>query len=177
MHSTGASSQRPEKPPRGTSDNDCYQLALDDYFNALCELSQARARLTTAKRKMKLALGVGATVLVAGVIGEVAVLQATSDPIKTWGPFVVPIVMTIVGYGSFHASFKAHQKTDEAQKQVIHTELKARVTHDVLDAHLTAIRGDIGGLKHGQERLETAVGDIAVSVGRIEGNLRQGGSK
>lgn len=126
---------------------------------------------------MKGAIALGITSLVATAVVEPLAIQVASGggspPLLALGPYVVPIVGVIGAWFSFRTAFNEHRRHAEAEIVSVRAELEKKVAHDVLDAHLTAIRSDVGGLKVGMDGIRESIQDLAVNIGKLQG---RGGS-
>lgn len=124
--------------------------------------------------KGAIALGIGQVVAV-GILEPLAIqaAQGGTHSLLEFGPYIVPMVGVVGAYYSFRTAFLEHRRHAEAEVTAIRVELEKKVAHEVLDAHLHAIRADVGGLKEGMEAVNNTLRDFARDFGRLQG---RGGS-
>lgn len=145
---------------------------FDAWFAAHARAWEARRALQRARWRVKGAVTVGLVSIVGTIGAEVLALQAaggSSTPLSGLGPYVVPIVGVIAAYSSFRTAFSEHRRRTEAEIVSVRADLEKKVAHEVLDAHLTAIRTDVGELKRGVAEVHDRITDVAVSIGKLQG--------
>lgn len=149
---------------------------LDEWLAAHARAQRARDAVQWAWWRMKGAITLGVASLVATAFIEPLAIQVASGngapSVLAMGPYVVPIVGVIGAWFSFRTAFSEYRRHAEAEMVSVRAELDKKVAHDVLDAHLTAIRSDVGGLKIGMDGIRESLQEVAVNIGKLQGRAQ-----
>lgn len=167
--SRGVQSREPV-PDDGTS-------LLDAWMAAHANATRWRDEIRRRRQRMKgaIALGIGQVVAV-GVLEPLAIqaAQGGSHSLLEFGPYVVPMVGVVGAYFSFRTAFLEHRRHAEAEVSALRVEMEKKVAHEVLDAHLHAIRSDVGEVKSGLNEVRDSLRNLSIDIGRLQG--RRGGA-